>query len=121
MSSKIEGNSRGEDLRTSPLMAKIGEDNSNSIEASGGGAIPVVVMGFHLEENDSPETNEASAVPSMDLPIGKVSSNQSFVLYFLTSNGPPQVIAICLVYALGIGCILGVVRLLSHIYLFFIS
>jgi len=121
MSSKIEGNSRGEDLRTSPLMAKIGEDNSNSIEASGGGAIPVVVMGFHLEENDSPETNEAPAVPSMDLPLpsGKVSSNQSFVLYFLTSNGPPQVIAICLVYALGIGCILGV--LLSHICLFFIS
>mmetsp|Transcript_14737 Transcript_14737/g.23039 ORF Transcript_14737/g.23039 Transcript_14737/m.23039 type:complete len:642 (-) Transcript_14737:88-2013(-) len=38
-----------------------------------------------------------------------ILSNSSFWIYFVTSNGPPQIIILCCLLALGFGCTVGVV------------
>jgi hypothetical protein len=102
--------------RVTPLIADEGENREETTSTVGTNSDSENEAANHHHNGDQyqgispPESPLANEVPNeSDQHEEKDLANLSFVMHFLKSNGPPQVIIICLVYALAIGCIVGVV------------
>jgi hypothetical protein len=48
--------------------------------------------------------------PYQSGPRSSVLMRESFIMEFATSNGPPQIVFLCMLLALGFGSTIGVVR-----------
>lgn len=62
----------------------------------------------------SDETEDSSTDPVGDIinsgeELDESNTQSSFCNFFVTSSGPPQIIFLCMIYALAIGCTIGVV------------
>jgi hypothetical protein len=96
------------DHRDSPLTADEHGNRKETASTVGTNSDSENEAANHQPNGDHyPLVNEAPN--GSDQHEEKKLANQSFFMHFLKSNGPPQVIIICLVYALAIGCIVGVV------------
>lgn len=60
---------------------------------------------------DSPHLSMEQLDPYQSAPRLSVLRRESFIMDFVSSKGPPQIVFLCMLLALGFGATIGVVRI----------